>query len=83
MILLGSFLGPVTFVTYAFEHRISDDLTEQTIFVGFMYGGVLGVLGATMLESIFIHHQTLGSFLGLGSSRRAASWRWCGGWPGG
>ena len=66
VILLGSFLVPVTFVTYAFEHRISDDLTEQTIFVGFVYGGVLGVLGATVLESIFIHHQTLGSFLGVG-----------------
>src|SRR5262245_44198846 len=34
VILVGSFLVPVTFVAYAFEHRASDTLTEHTIFVG-------------------------------------------------
>ena len=54
VILLGSFLVPVTFVAYAFEHRASDTLSEHTIFIGFVYGGVLGVLGASLLEAYLL-----------------------------
>jgi RsiW-degrading membrane proteinase PrsW (M82 family) len=65
VILLGSFLVPVTFVAYAFEHRASDILTEHTIFVGFVYGGVLGVLGASVLEAALVG-QSLLSYFGVG-----------------
>ena len=65
LILIGSFLVPVTFVAYAFEHRASDTLTEHTIFVGFVYGGVLGVLGASLLESYLLGSSNLG-YLGVG-----------------
>jgi protease PrsW len=66
VILLGSFLVPVTFVAYAFEHRASDILTEQTIFVGFVYGGVLGVLGASILEAPLAGNQSFVSYVGVG-----------------
>jgi RsiW-degrading membrane proteinase PrsW (M82 family) len=65
LILIGSFLVPVTFVAYAFEHRASDTLTEHTIFIGFVYGGVLGVLGASLLESWLLGRSNL-SYLGVG-----------------
>jgi RsiW-degrading membrane proteinase PrsW (M82 family) len=65
LIMLGSFLVPVTFVAYAFEHRASNTLTEQTIFVGFVYGGVLGVLGASLLES-YLLGKSIASYLGVG-----------------
>lgn len=65
LILIGSFLVPVTFVAYAFERRASDTLTEHTIFVGFVYGGVLGVLGASLLESWLLGLSNLG-YLGVG-----------------
>ena len=65
LILIGSFLVPVTFVAYAFEHRASDTLTEHTIFVGFVYGGVLGVLGASLLESWLLGRSNLG-YIGVG-----------------
>jgi protease PrsW len=66
VILLGSFLVPVTFVAYAFEHRVSDVLTEHTIFVGFIYGGVLGVLLASLLELPFAGNGSLVTFVGVG-----------------
>ncbi len=66
VILVGSFLVPITFVAYAFEHRASDTLTEQTIFVGFVYGGILGVLGASLLEAAFLGQQSLASYVGVG-----------------
>jgi protease PrsW len=65
LILIGSFLVPVTFVAYAFEHRASDTLTEHTIFVGFVYGGVLGILGASVLESYLLGRSNLG-YIGVG-----------------
>jgi protease PrsW len=65
LILIGSFLVPVTFVAYAFEHRASDTLTEHTIFVAFVYGGVLGVLGATVLEAYLLGRSNLG-YVGVG-----------------
>src|SRR6266511_2339915 len=45
IILLGSFLVPVAFVTYAFG-RADEVVTAQRIFTAFVYGGVLGVPGA-------------------------------------
>jgi RsiW-degrading membrane proteinase PrsW (M82 family) len=65
LILIGSFLVPVTFVAYAFEHRASDTLTEHTIFVGFVYGGVLGILGASVLEAYLLGRSNLG-YIGVG-----------------
>jgi protease PrsW len=66
VILLGSFLVPVTFVAYAFEHRASDRLTEHTIFVAFVYGGVLGVLGASLLEVPIAGNESPLTFAGVG-----------------
>lgn len=65
IILLGSFLVPVTFVAYAFEHYASDILSEHTIFVAFIYGGVLGVLGASLLETYLLGQSPLG-YVGVG-----------------
>jgi protease PrsW len=66
VILLGSFVVPVTFVAYAFEHRASEVLTEHTIFVAFIYGGVLGVLGASLLEVPIAGNESLLTFAGVG-----------------
>jgi len=66
VILVGSFLVPVTFVAYAFEHRASDTLTEHTIFVGFVYGGILGVLGASLLEAALLGNEPLQAYVAVG-----------------
>ena len=54
VILLGSFLVPVTFVVFAFERYADQVLTTQRISIAFLYGGVLGVLGASILEAEFL-----------------------------
>ncbi|HEV7450431.1 MAG TPA: hypothetical protein VGO16_03395, partial [Pseudonocardiaceae bacterium] len=58
LILLGSFLIPVTFVTYAFG-RADQVITAQRIFSAFVYGGLLGVLGASVLESAFLRQPSV------------------------
>jgi RsiW-degrading membrane proteinase PrsW (M82 family) len=64
IILLGSFLVPVTFVAYAFAH--ADQVVTQRILTAFIYGGVLGVLGASLLEAEFLKQPSLPTYLGVG-----------------
>ena len=65
VILLGSFLVPVAFATYAFE-RADQVVTTQRIFAAFVYGGVLGVLGASVLEAAFLTQPSVATYLGVG-----------------
>jgi RsiW-degrading membrane proteinase PrsW (M82 family) len=66
VILLGSFLVPVTFVVYAFEEHADQVVTPQRIFAAFVYGGVLGVLGASILEAAFLKQPSVVTYLGVG-----------------
>jgi RsiW-degrading membrane proteinase PrsW (M82 family) len=51
LVLLGSFLVPVTFMVWAFERRDTGELTASLVFNTFLTGGVLGVLAASVLEA--------------------------------
>jgi len=65
IIMLGSFLVPVTFVTYALA-RTDPVITAQRIFAAFVYGGLLGVLAASILESAFLGQPSSLTYLGVG-----------------
>ena len=65
LVLLGSFLVPVTFVVWAFGRRHSGEVTAELLFSTFVTGGVLGVLAASLLESYLLHPSPL-LFLGVG-----------------
>jgi protease PrsW len=65
IILLGSFLVPVAFVSYAFGHA-DQVVTAQRIFTAFVYGGVLGVLGASVLEAAFLRQPSGPAYVGVG-----------------
>jgi RsiW-degrading membrane proteinase PrsW (M82 family) len=72
VILLGSFLVPVTFVVYAFERLADPVVTSQRLFSAFLYGGVLGVLGASILEAQFLEQPSLRTYIGVGLIEEAA-----------
>jgi RsiW-degrading membrane proteinase PrsW (M82 family) len=55
LVLLGSFLVPATFVSWAFGHRHSGEVTAELVFRTFAVGGLLGVLAASLLESYLLH----------------------------
>ncbi|WP_243706212.1 PrsW family intramembrane metalloprotease [Micromonospora sp. KC721] len=65
IILLGSFLVPVTFVVYAFG-RADGVVTAQRVFVAFLCGGVLGVLGASILEAALLRQPSGLGYVGVG-----------------
>ena len=70
IILLGSFLIPVTFVAYAFR-RADPVVTAHHIFTAFVYGGLLGVLGASILEAAFLRQPSLPGYAGVGLTEEA------------
>jgi protease PrsW len=71
IILLGSFLVPITFVAYAFAHG-DEIVTAQRILTAFVYGGVLGVLGASLLEAELLRSPSAGTYLYVGLIEEAA-----------
>ena len=70
VILIGSFLVPVTFVSHALT-RADAVLTMQRIFVAFLCGGLLGVLGASLLEAAFIRGSAGWTWLWVGAIEEA------------
>ncbi|NGO76661.1 PrsW family intramembrane metalloprotease [Streptomyces sp. YC504] len=64
LILLGSFLVPAVFVMWAYE-RHGSDLGVGLILGCFVTGGILGVLGASVME-YYLLHPSLWMFLGVG-----------------
>ncbi|GAA0504038.1 hypothetical protein Ade02nite_35080 [Paractinoplanes deccanensis] len=64
LVLLGSFLVPVTFVAWAYSHR-DEVITVEALFRLFVVGGILGVLGASILES-YLLHPSAWMFVGVG-----------------
>ncbi|MEW1695669.1 PrsW family intramembrane metalloprotease [Streptomyces sp. NPDC091278] len=64
LILLGSFLVPAVFVLWAYE-RHGRDLGVPVILGCCVTGGVLGVLGASVME-YYLLHPSLWMFVGVG-----------------
>ncbi len=54
VIMIGNFLVPIVFVAFLYDHRHFSALTPTTIGVSFCVGGVLGVIGASIFESLLV-----------------------------
>ena len=66
VVIIGNFLIPVTFVVFFYERRHWSQLSLPTTALSFFYGGVLGVLAASILEPIFIRQLNLFNMFGIG-----------------
>jgi protease PrsW len=61
IVLIGSFLVPVTAVIWYLDHDPSPPLSPRRILSAFIIGGVVGVLGASLLEYWLISVGLLGT----------------------
>jgi RsiW-degrading membrane proteinase PrsW (M82 family) len=66
VVMLGTFLVPATYVAFFYERRHLSDLSLPTTFLSFVYGGVLGVFAAAVLEPLFIHRLDFVTAFGIG-----------------
>src|SRR5260370_2285229 len=63
IVLLGSFLVPVTAVVWYLDHDPSPALSPRRILAAFIIAGVFGVLGASILEYWLLPGANLGPLL--------------------
>jgi RsiW-degrading membrane proteinase PrsW (M82 family) len=63
IVLLGSFLVPITAVIWYLDHDPSPALSARRILVAFIIAGVFGVLGASLLEYWLVPRGALGAFV--------------------
>ena len=54
VILIGNFLVPVVFVAFLYDHQHISSLSIDTVAASFGIGGVLGVLGASVIETLVV-----------------------------
>src|SRR5947209_5436715 len=54
VILIGNFLVPVVFVAFLYDHQHFSSLSLDTVAISFCIGGILGVLGASIIESLLL-----------------------------
>lgn len=54
VILIGNFLIPIVFVAFLYDHQHFSALSLDTVATSFCIGGILGVLGASILESLLV-----------------------------
>jgi len=65
VVLLGSFLVPATAVIYYLDHSAGTTVSGQRVLLAFLYGGVLGVLAASVLEAWLLQNGPL-VYVGVG-----------------
>jgi RsiW-degrading membrane proteinase PrsW (M82 family) len=68
VILIGNFLVPIVFVAFLYDHRHLSALTPMRVATSFCIGGVLGTLGASILESFLLPLANPNQGLPLSSS---------------
>src|SRR6266849_840131 len=67
VILIGNFLVPVVFVAFLYDHQHMSKLSPDTVATSFCIGGILGVIEASILESLLLplaNHSADGLSLG-------------------
>ena len=52
--IVGSFMIPITYVAFFYDRRHLSHLTVPTVAGAFIYGGLFGVIAASLLEPLFV-----------------------------
>ncbi len=66
LVMVGNFMVPVAYVAFIYERRNLSRLTMPTVSMAFFYGGLLGIIAASILEPFFIRQLNLSAILRIG-----------------
>ena len=69
VVMVGSFMIPLTYVAFFYDHRYVSRLTVPTIARAFIYGGLFGVIAASILEPLFVRRIDFATAFSCGSDR--------------
>src|SRR3954471_7674223 len=65
VIILGSFMVPITMAAFALSRRRDGYLTSEEVVLGFLLAGTLGVVGTALLET-YLLPASKGTFIAVG-----------------
>jgi RsiW-degrading membrane proteinase PrsW (M82 family) len=71
VILLGAFLMPLTFVTFIFEYEPVKDVPLPTVIVCFLWGGIIGIAAAGLIEYATLQTLNLAALFGIAAIEEA------------
>ena len=66
VVMVGSFMIPVAYVAFFYDRRHLSRLTAPILTQGFIYGGLFGVIAASILEPLFIRHLDFATAFSVG-----------------
>jgi RsiW-degrading membrane proteinase PrsW (M82 family) len=66
VVMIGSFLIPITYVAFFYDRRYLSTISLPTIALTFVYGGLLGVFAASFLEPLLINRFDFITAFGIG-----------------
>lgn len=66
LVMVGNFMVPVAYVAFFYERRHLSRLSVPTLILAFLYGGLLGILAASLLEPFFVRRLDLQGTLSVG-----------------
>ena len=66
VIIVGSFMVPVTMAAFALSRRRDGYLTTEEVVLGFLLAGTAGLVGAALLET-YLLPQASGTFIAVGT----------------
>ncbi|MCB0063580.1 MAG: hypothetical protein KDE19_15765, partial [Caldilineaceae bacterium] len=58
VVLLGVFMVPAAYAAFFYDHRHLSALGAGAVARSFLYGGLLGVIAASILEPLLVHSLT-------------------------
>jgi len=71
VIMLGAFLVPLTFVTFIFEYEPVKDVPLPTVMVCFLWGGIIGISAAGVIEYAALKVLTVSSLFEIAAIEEA------------
>lgn len=72
LIMLGSFIVPIAFVSYFYEHVRDRDIPLAVLGMTFLLGGAIGTVAAGLLEYSVLKSSSVGSLFGIGLIEESA-----------
>jgi RsiW-degrading membrane proteinase PrsW (M82 family) len=63
VVLVGVFMVPAAYAAFFYDHRRLSQLSAGAVARSFLYGGLLGVIAASLLEPLFVHSATPATML--------------------
>lgn len=66
VVMLGVFMVPAAYAAFFYDHRHLSQLTAPMVALSFLYGGLLGVSAASLLEPLLINRLSPSSVFSVG-----------------